>query len=148
MSTYTSAADQVAHPLSPDEEPLIVPYGITVDAKGSLYVTDGERVLKVGTDGHVAKADDPQTAGVSSFYAPTALAVDTEGNIYVTDIHDWVIYKINTKGKVSIFYGVKNTADQTTVLTSAIRESYGLLVAGNYVYASRKDNGFVFRIDK
>ena len=67
---------------------LRVPFGIAVDAGGSLYVTsyNGQRVWKLA-----AGAGASTVLPFTDLKGPTGVAVDTGGNLYVADASNRVL---------------------------------------------------------
>jgi sugar lactone lactonase YvrE len=100
------------------------PRGITIDAAGNLYVTDGNAILKL-----VFVTGPPYTAMVSTiaggkegfadgigsaakFNWPSGITIDAAGNLYVADSRNYRIRKITPAGEVSTHAdGIKNFAD-------------------------------------
>ena len=104
------------------------PYGITIDARGNLYVTDGNnpRIRKVtptgevstltslGKDGRYAREALPK-GKVSTFVGsgkhglvdsrPVGTAKDKAGNLYTADSSNHRILKTSPGGEVSTFAG-------------------------------------------
>jgi len=77
----------------------------TVDRLGNIYVTDGNRVRKVGTDGYVTTLAGTGEAGYreglgseAQFDHPSGLSVDADGNVYVADTGNHRIRKIVQSG--------------------------------------------------
>jgi sugar lactone lactonase YvrE len=74
---------------------------MVADSKGNLYVTDGNTIRKISSDGVVTTiagdhgggyADGP---GITArFKSPTGLAIDNQDNIYVADAENHCIRKI------------------------------------------------------
>ena len=105
---------------------FFVPYGITMDALGNLYVADsfGSTIRKItpdavvttiagypGTTGHV-----DGVAGAARFNLAFSLTVDFLGNIYVAEEQNQTIRKITPAGVVTTLAGlagVQGSADGT-----------------------------------
>jgi DNA-binding beta-propeller fold protein YncE len=90
------------------------PYGIAVDAGGTLYVADAgnnNRIRRIGADGMVATlagstegfADGAGSA--AKFHTPSGLALDEAGNLYVADTGNHAIRKVSPQGMVSTLAG-------------------------------------------
>jgi len=92
------------------------PYGLAVDAAGTIYVADhnnhtirkitagGAVTTLAGSAGVAGSADGIGSA--SRFNGPTGIAVDGSGNIYVADTDNQTIRKITAGGVVSTFAGL------------------------------------------
>lgn len=90
------------------------PYGVAVDASGTLYVADAgdnNRIRRIGTDGMVSTlagsaegfVDGAGTA--AKFNTPSGLALDSAGNLYVADTGNHAIRKVSPQGVVSTLAG-------------------------------------------
>ncbi len=86
---------------------FFLPYDLTVDRAGNIYVTgDAQTIRKVTPEGVVTTiaglADSPGSAnGVGSaarFNLPTGVAVDSAGNVYVADYENHTIRKLSPVG--------------------------------------------------
>jgi DNA-binding beta-propeller fold protein YncE len=77
------------------------PFGVAVDAKGTLYVADA------GEAGRIRKIDrDGRTTTLSgAFDTPSGLAVDARGDLYVADTGANLIRKISREGTVTTLAG-------------------------------------------
>jgi sugar lactone lactonase YvrE len=80
------------------------PWGITVDASGTVYVADNNnhKIRKISPAGAVSTWTGSGTMGdadgsgaAASFNSPVGLAVDASGNVYVGDENNNKIRKIN-----------------------------------------------------
>lgn len=92
------------------------PRGITVDARGYLYVIDGlggSVIRKISPGGLVSTwAGKPGQTGnadghgsSASFMYPDAIVVDSRGNAYVTDTYNQTVRKISAGGQVTTLAG-------------------------------------------
>lgn len=63
------------------------PYGLTVDATGTLYVadTDNGRIATVSSTGELQATWGSEGAGVGQLHYPEAVAIDGQGVVYVAD---------------------------------------------------------------
>lgn len=110
------------------ENPLSLPFGITVDTAGNLYIADesAQSIRKVSaTDGTISTiAGDPMHAqfgysgdGGSATSAllsyPNAVKFDSAGNLYIADSLNYLIRRIDTSGKITTIAG--NVAAATAV---------------------------------
>ena len=85
--------------------------GMSFGADGSLYLTDGTYVRRVGADGNVSTiardlnfrtpADKPTLFG-GSYGDLAGLTADANGNVYVADAGNRRLLKINQDGKVDV----------------------------------------------
>lgn len=79
------------------------PYGLTVDAKGNVYVTTGSRVYKVTPRGTITTiagtgvrgfSGDGGPATSAKVADPRGLAVDGKGNLYLADTFNYRVRKV------------------------------------------------------
>lgn len=91
------------------------PYGLTVDASGSIYIMDvnNYQVRKATSAGVVTTYAGTGISGVVNGPAADArfgyaldVAADASGNVYVADTYKNIIRKISSGGEVSTFAGV------------------------------------------
>ena len=90
------------------------PSGVTVDAEGSVYVTDyfNHRIRKITATGEMSILAGAGTSGsadgagtAAQFYSPTGVTADSSGNVYVADLGNHRIRKITATGEVSTLAG-------------------------------------------
>lgn len=90
------------------------PFGVAVDRKGNLYVTDagqGNRIRRITPDGKVetvAGSSEGYAEGnalQAQFNTPSGVAIDRSGNIIVADTSNNRIRKIAPDGKVTTLAG-------------------------------------------
>ncbi|RAK70036.1 NHL repeat-containing protein [Hymenobacter edaphi] len=88
--------------------------GVTVDARGVLYVSDysNYRIRKIMPDGTVSTLAGTGQRGyadgagsTAQFAGPEGLAVDAQGTVYVADFAGYRIRKITPEGTVSTLAG-------------------------------------------
>jgi sugar lactone lactonase YvrE len=93
----------------PTQSGLSDPFGVTVGADGSVFISDaGEsnRIRKLTPDGKLTTlAGGGEGAGDSSFNTPSGLAIDAEGNLYVADTSNNRIRKVTPQGVISTVAG-------------------------------------------
>ena len=98
------------------EAQLRVPYGLALDAFGSVYVADvySHRVRKVDASGTITTLAGTGTPGYSGdgglateaqFHGPQGVAVDAAANIYVIDNGNGRLRKIDSQGIVATLAG-------------------------------------------
>jgi sugar lactone lactonase YvrE len=71
--------------------------GVTVDAAENVFVTVGDKLLKVSPDGR-------KTTVADGFSKCFDVKIDTKGTLFVADEGRGVIYRINTSGEREVFY--------------------------------------------
>lgn len=88
--------------------------GITVDASGTLFVTDNDnyRIRSITPDGVVTTVAGGTSSGFQDgdgsnalFYDPWGITVDSSGNLYVSDVGRPSIRKITPTGTVTTIAG-------------------------------------------
>jgi sugar lactone lactonase YvrE len=133
------------------------PLGITVDAKGNIYVADygNYMIRKITPAGTVStyagtgtKGSTVDSALLASFNSPDALAADHFGNLYLTDQDNLQIRKISPAGIVSIFAGSgKVGSDNGVGIAASFSSLNGIATdaAGN-VYVS--DSNVIRKISR
>jgi len=108
---------------------FVSPYGIAVDSKGAIYVTDTTQIKKINPN---------QTLTIFPYVFNYAIgiAVDTNGYIYVADINNTSIVKLDQNGMNATYigYGFSNPYD---VAVDAL----------GYVYVADSQNSRIVRMD-
>lgn len=86
--------------------------GMVADEEGNLFVTDGNYIRKISSDGIVTTiAGNGEFAlhngagDEASFAQPTGIAIDDIGNLYVADTYNHVIRKVTLDGLVTTLAG-------------------------------------------
>jgi len=90
-----------------------LPYGITIDAAGNLYVTEirNDRIRKITPKGEVSSFVGGEEGfadgegSVAQFRSPRGIAIDAAGNLYVADSGNHSIRKVTPEGVVSTLAG-------------------------------------------
>jgi len=135
------------------------PYGIAIDAAGTLFVADhdNQTIRKVTAGGAVTtlagSAGLPGSAdgigGAARFSDPAGVAVDSIGNVYVADAGNSTIRKITTGGSVTTFAGVAGVTGSSdgTGAGAHFNSPQGIAVdsAGN-VYVADTNNSTIRKI--
>ncbi|OWQ45493.1 hypothetical protein CDL60_19855 [Roseateles noduli] len=134
------------------------PYGIAVDASGSLYVTERSSnvIRRITTDGTVTTiaGSRGQSGGVDGngsaarFYFPSAIGIGPDGDLYVADRGNQVVRRVTTSGAVTTYAGTTGESGYIDGPALGSKFSYptGLAVgADGVVYVSGSD-GRVRRI--
>jgi hypothetical protein len=110
----------VAGNLSFNTEDSTDPFGLCVDASGTIYVSDpfkhivvrvfpnGTTQLFAGTPGVAGNNSDSIVDGVDAYFnTPGGLAIDPSGNVYVADTGNNQIRRITPNKRVSLVAGDK-----------------------------------------
>lgn len=131
---------------------FFTPWGIAIDAGGSLYVADRDnhRIRKVAPDGSVSTLAGTGTAGttngagnVAQFDKPLGIALDAAGSVYVTETTSHAIRKLTSDGTTSVFAGSVATSGSANGTAAAARffNPVGLAVdRGGSIYVADKGN--------
>ncbi|MEO6875121.1 MAG: FG-GAP-like repeat-containing protein [Opitutaceae bacterium] len=107
------------------------PYGLAVDAVGSVYVADtyNSTIRKITSDGVVTTfagtAGSPgstdATGSAARFDLPGGVALDSNGNVYVADTYNSTIRKITPAGVTTTFAGLAGSPGSADGTGSAAR---------------------------
>ena len=84
---------------------LFYPSSVAVDSAGNLFIADGERIRKVGTDGiiitvagmddgPVGYSGDGGAATNAELYSPSGVALDSACNLFIADVNNQRIRKV------------------------------------------------------
>lgn len=137
------------------------PYGIAVDAAGTVYVSDpgNDNIRKITPAGVVttlageAGNAPGHTDGIGAaarFNYPAGLAVDGSGNVYVGDSSNFTIRKITSTGVVTTLAGSAGLPGSIDGAAGAARftSPRGLAVdsAGNLYVADKSEQGTIRKI--
>jgi DNA-binding beta-propeller fold protein YncE len=86
---------------------FISPWGVAVDASGSVYVADqgNNRIQKFTREGAFVTQFGAHGTANGQFNSPSGVAVDATGNIYVTDEYNHRIQKFDSAGQFVTKWG-------------------------------------------
>jgi len=133
------------------------PYGVAVDASGTVYVADykNQLIRKITSAGVVSTLAGSGTAGFADgtdtsaqFNTPTGIAVDASGTVYVADSGNNRIRKITSAGVVSTLAGsgVASYVDDTGT-AAQFNTPTGITVdASGTVYVADSGNNRIRKI--
>lgn len=131
--------------------------GIAVDAQGSIYIVDFNRIRKLARDGTQSTfAGDPLRCAevdgkgaLASFCGPQGLAVDALGNVFVADRAGDTIRRITPEGDVTTIAGVPmvaGSADGPASSATFDRPSQVAVDANGNVYVADTGNALIREI--
>jgi uncharacterized protein (TIGR03437 family) len=135
------------------EAQLNAPYGLAVDAAGSLYIADlgNDRIRKVSSDGVIQTIAGGGVAGLT-LSQPRNLALDAAGNLYISDFGGHRVFRLSPAGFVSPVAGtgsVGSIDDGASVQASLapLRSPAGLAVdVSGAVYIADSGNHKVRKV--
>ncbi|HUJ44661.1 MAG TPA: NHL repeat-containing protein [Opitutaceae bacterium] len=137
------------------------PYGIAVDATGTVYVSDpgNDNIRKITPTGIVTTVAGDATAppgyadgtgSAARFNYPSGLAADGAGNVYVADRDNSAVRKITPAGVVTSLAGTAGSPGSTdgTGSAAAFETPQGVAVdsAGNIYVANAIRHGAIKKI--
>jgi uncharacterized protein (TIGR03437 family) len=112
VATLAGSTAQVN--LAPSSGSLGAPYGIASDAKGNIYFSSQNTVLRqdastgllalVAGNGTVGYSGDNGPAAQAQLSEPSGVAVDAAGNVYIADTNNFCIRKVSN-GIITTFAG-------------------------------------------
>jgi sugar lactone lactonase YvrE len=130
-----------------------VPYGITVDSAGTVYVTEtaNSRIRKITPAGVVTTlagnlsnltGNTDGTGTNARFFNPTGLALDSTGNIFIADQGNHRIRRITQAGVVTTFAGSTQGSADGTGTNASFWSPAGVAFdsVGNLYVADRGNN--------
>jgi trimeric autotransporter adhesin len=135
---------------------LKAPQGVSVDAKGIVYIADSgnARVRKVDLTGNISNVagngtpgygGDNGSAGTSQLYTPTAVAADAAGNLYIADFNNNRIRKVSTNGTITTvagngYAGYSGDGGPATSAQLSLPQGVAVDAAGNLYIADTGNN--------
>jgi sugar lactone lactonase YvrE len=131
------------------------PYGVAVDAGGTLYVADTyhHRICKISPEGPVtvlAGGTQGYADGLgraAQFNSPTGVAVDAEGAVFVADAGNNRIRRISPLGAVTTVAGDKQGYLNGNRVVAAFHNPYAVAVAPDgTLYVADTSNNRICRI--
>jgi sugar lactone lactonase YvrE len=87
------------------------PMDVATDGGGNVYVTDGNRIRKVTSDGQVSTVAGSEggyldgTTTNARFSGLSGIVIDAAGSLYVCDAENYVVRRITPDGKVATVAG-------------------------------------------
>ena len=138
---------------------LGVPWDVAVDAGGSLYISEGNRIRKVDTSGIISSIAGTGEKGFSGDGGPASearindargIAVDNDGNVYFVDRGNARVRRIDTSGVITTIAGngeVGYSGDGGTATDASLNKPEHLWVdAWGNIYVADTYNSRVRRI--
>jgi sugar lactone lactonase YvrE len=131
------------------------PGGITTDASGNFYVTDGlnHKIRKITPAGVVTTfagsfpGDADGTGTAAQFKAPSGIAIDNSGNIFVSDTQNHRIRKITPTGVVTTLAGSTSGFSDGTGTAAKFNFPNGLTIdSSNNIYIADAFNNRIRKI--
>jgi sugar lactone lactonase YvrE len=121
---------------------LHYPFGVAVDAAGSVYIADAanQRIRKVGGGGIITTVAGKGTVGFSgdggaatnaSLYYPSGMALDAAGNLYIADYYNNRIRRVDTNGIITTVAGngsASYAGDGGAATNAGLNLPYGVAV--------------------
>ena len=99
---------------------LSSPSGVAVDGKGNVYMAEGNRIRRVGSDGIITTVAGTGTVGFSGdgglatqarLNLPGGIAVDAKGDVYIADTYNHRIRRVGPDGIITTFAGSGSTGE-------------------------------------
>ncbi len=169
IQTVAGDASWIFHPgddgIPATTSPIYLPYGITVDGAGNLFIADGnnnrirrvdagsQTITTVVGNGNPGASGDGGLATLASISLPSAVAIDATGNIYFADSGNHVIRRVDAftgiittaAGKIGVDgYGGDGGPGTQALLNSP---SGVALDASGHLYIADTLNNVVRRLD-
>ena len=139
---------------------LSFPTGSVVDATGNLYISNGNGIRKVNTDGIITTAAGKGPAGYNGDGIPATdallnnaygITMDAAGNLYIADCYNHRVRKVDTNGIITTVAGNGTsgfTGDGGSAIEAQIDHPRDVAVdsAGN-LYISDSYNHRIRKVD-
>ncbi len=144
---------------------LNVPYGIAVDASGTVYIADlwNNRIRAVAAGSGIIRTvagnsspgynGDGIAATAAQLYGPQGVCVDAAGNLYIADSFNYRVRKVTlTTGLISTIAGTGTAGYNGDGIVGTAAQLFAPVAvavdpAGN-VYIADRDNARVRRVDQ
>jgi len=124
---------------------LNLPYGITTDPAGNLYIADlgNNRIRRISLDGTI-------TSLPGTFQSPRNVLADSQGNVYVSEFDAHRVRRINLDGTLTLIAGTGTrgrTGDNGPATAASLSYPAGLaLDSGGALYIADSDNAEVRKV--
>ena len=141
---------------------LNAPNDVAIDKFGNLYIADwyNARIRKVAPGGAITTiagtgktgySGDGGPATAAELNYPNRVAVDTNGNVYIADVFNSCVRKIDDKGVITTFMGVRANRyvpdnDLSTLPSLSYPSGIAADKAGN-VYIADRVNSVIFKVN-
>jgi streptogramin lyase len=129
------------------------PFDVALDAEGNVFVTDGNRIRKITSDGQVSTvAGSTQgyldgTTANAQFYFLVGIAIDTAGNLFVCDQEGYVVRRITPAGYVVTVAGsTPGDLDGPGSSAKFAHMSGITMISSGAFYVAQSDDGFIRKI--
>ncbi len=137
------------------------PYGVAVDGKGVIYVTEGYRVRRIengristvaGSESESGSAGDGGPAVNATLSDPSGLSLAHDGTLYVTDVGNDTVRRIDRSGVISLVAGKQGTegrrGDGGPATAAQLYNPRGLALGPDgSLYIADAGNNVVRRVD-
>ncbi|MES2386746.1 MAG: SMP-30/gluconolactonase/LRE family protein [Bacteroidota bacterium] len=113
------------------------PVSVTIDANGVIFVSDGNRIRKISTDGYVSTIAGQVESGYvegfgmsAKFSSPVAVAAASPGTLFITDKGNFKIRTISFTSNVDSYIWSDGSTGRTIQTNVAGTYSYKLVAEG------------------
>jgi sugar lactone lactonase YvrE len=157
VTTIAGTGVEGHHDGAATEAQFSLPFGITLDASGNIFTSDGgtQRIRKISTAGTVSTIAGIGRSGykdgnidTAEFGSTLGIAVDAIGNVYVADGNNNVIRKIDPSGTVSTVAGDGTAGvNEGPTRSAEFRNPSDILVGNNgIIYVADYSNNRICKI--